>query len=143
MKLLTRKQFNDVCYKRDKYQCLWCGKKATFDSDGNVNNLDVHHIVERSLWIDGGFYEANGATLCDPDCHMKAEQTVVSCDELRAKAGIKEIVLPPQFSPDEQIDKWGNPILPNGMRMKGELFNSHQEILAPVLHLFTDKLSLT
>lgn len=39
------------------------------------------------------------------------------------------------------IDKWGNQVLPNGTRIKGELFDdeSVQKILRPVLHLFIDR----
>jgi hypothetical protein len=51
------------------------------------------------------------------------------------------VVLPPHFYPDQAYDKWGNPILANGQRLRGELFNdaSVQKILAPVLHLFTNR----
>jgi hypothetical protein len=50
--------------------------------------------------------------------------------------------LPAHFYPDERYDKWGNTILPNGRRTKGELFSdeSVQKILSSggVLSLFTD-----
>lgn len=140
MKLLTRKQFRDECFKRDGYKCVLCDKTAIYDSNGEVNNLDAHHLVDRALWKDGGYYLCNSATLCDPDCHMKAEQTLVSVEELREKCDIKKFILPEQFSEGEIIDKWGNPVLPNGSRMKGELFEGHEDILAPVLHLFIDKI---
>lgn len=102
--------------------------------------VDAHHIVERKLWPDQGFYLENGASVC-ADCHLQAEATTISCDELRSRAGILRFPLPPHFNANEIIDKWGNPILPNGMRLRGELFDdeSVQKILAPVLHLFTDK----
>lgn len=138
-KLLTRKEFRQKTFERDKFKCILCGINAIFDSDGEVTNLDPHHLIERSLWDDGGFYLCNAATLCDPTCHMKAEQTLVSPEELREKCGIKKFILPQSFSEGEVIDKWGNPILPNGQRMKGELFEGHETILAPVLHLFVDK----
>lgn len=140
MKLFTRKQFREECFKRDRYKCVLCDKPATYDSNGEVNNLDAHHINDRALWKDGGYYLCNAATLCDPECHMKAEQTLVSPEELREKCGITKFILPEQFSEGETIDKWGNPILPNGSRMKGELFEGHEDILAPVLHLFIDKI---
>jgi len=43
--------------------------------------------------------------------------------------------------PDQPIDKWGNPILPNGTRLRGELFDdpSVQKVIAPVLSLFTNR----
>lgn len=139
MKLLSRKEFREECFKRDGYKCVLCGVKASYDQNNEVNNLDAHHIYERRLWDDGGFYLCNAATLCDPTCHMKAEQTLVSPEQLREKCGIKKFILPQSFSEGEVIDKWGNPILPNGTRMKGELFEGHETILAPVIHLFVDK----
>jgi len=58
---------------------------------------------------------------------------------LREKCGIKEVILPPHLYRDQDYDKWGNPILANGTRLRGELFDdeSVQKVLAPVLHLFT------
>ena len=69
-----------------------------------------------------------------------AEQTLLSCDEIREKIGIKTPVLPEHFYDDVNYDKWGNIILPNGNRFKGELFydESVQKILntGNVLNLF-------
>ena len=83
---------------------------------------------------------SNGASVCE-EHHLAAEATTLSCDELRERCGIKEILLPDHFYSDQAVDKWGNPILPNGQRLKGELFHdeSVQKILKPVLHLFTDR----
>jgi hypothetical protein len=96
--------------------------------------------VERRLFPDGGYYLENGASVCGP-CHLEAEATTLSCDQLREEAGIKNVVLPPHFYEDQPIDKWGNPILPNGQRLRGELFDdaSVQKVIAPVLHLFTNR----
>jgi hypothetical protein len=51
-------------------------------------------------------------------------------------------VVPDHLYPDIVIDKWSNEILPNGLRVKGELFDdeSVQKILAQggVLNLFVD-----
>jgi len=90
------------------------------------------------LWDDSGYYLSNGVALCG-SCHIKAEQTVLSCDELRLAAGIEEIVLPPHLYSDSEWDKWGNMILPNGTRLRGELFydESVQKVLSVVLHLFS------
>ncbi len=132
-KLLTRDEFREAVFKRDKHRCVNCGVTSVA--------LDAHHILERRLWPDGGYYLNNGVALCDPNCHMLAEQTVLSCDELRNKAGIKTVLLPPHLSIDENWDKWGNPILDNGTRLPGELFydESVQLILKPVLNLFGTK----
>jgi hypothetical protein len=56
-------------------------------------------------------------------------------------AGIQSVILPPGFYTDEKYDKWGNVILPGGMRVRGELFydESVQKALDPVRHLFTKR----
>jgi hypothetical protein len=83
---------------------------------------------------------ANGASLCGR-CHIEAEQTVLSCTLIREKAGIQRIVLPPHLYDDQNYDKWGNPIMLNGTRLRGELFfdESVQKILndGGMLGLFT------
>ncbi len=128
-KLYTRDEFRNLCLARDNNSCVICHEQ---------NELSVHHIIERRLWSNGGYYLENGATVCDIH-HIEAEQTVLSCDTLREKCGIKKIVKPSQFYDDDIIDKWGNYILPNGQRLVGELFHdeSVQKIIQPVLHLFS------
>jgi len=118
--MLTREQFRTQVFARDNNQCVICGKPSQ----------DAHHIIERRLWDNGGYHIDNGASLC-ADCHMKAEQTIISCKEIRKAAGIKTILLPPHFYSDTRYDKWGNIILPDGRRLKGELFfdESVQKIL--------------
>lgn len=128
--LLTRDVFRNSVFERDKWKCVICGKKG----------IDAHHIIERRLFPDGGYYVDNGATLCS-EHHIQAEQTVLSCDSLREAAGITSVILPPHLYPDEKWDKWGNLILNNSQRVRGELFEdeSVQKILqsAGVLSLFT------
>lgn len=126
--LLTRDQFRAQVFARDKHTCVWCGAPAA----------DAHHIIERRLFSDGGYYLANGASVCGA-CHLKAESTEISCDDLRQKIGIKSFPLPEHLYRDQQYDKWGNPILPSGQRLIGELYHdaSVQKVLAPVLHLFS------
>ena len=130
MDLLTRDEFRNAVFARDGGKCVICGAPAK----------DAHHVVERRLWPDGGYYLPNGASVCE-EHHLAAESTVLSCDEVRKAAGITETLLPPHFYAEEVVDKWGNPILPNGQRLKGELFNdeSVQKVIKPVLHLFTDR----
>lgn len=141
--LLARDSFRNNCLKRDNYQCIVCKQKATYDNKGEVDNLQVHHIIERRLFVVtsqlGGYFIDNGATVCTP-CHYKAEQTLISCDELRKLAGIETAILPENLYKDEIYDKWGNLILPNGRRTKGPLFHdeSVQKVLVPVIHLFDD-----
>ncbi len=131
MELLTRDEFRNSVFERDKHKCVVCAKPAA----------DAHHIIERRLFDNGGYYLENGASLCT-ECHWLAEQTVLSCEEIREKAGIEKVVLPPQLYRDHSYDKWGNLILPNGQRCKGELFfdTNVNKILshANIISLFTD-----
>lgn len=128
--LLSRNEFRAKVFVRDNHQCVICGKSDV---------LDAHHIIERRLWDDEGYYLENGATLCSQH-HILAEQTVLSCDEIRDAAGITDIILPSHLYKDEKYDKWGNIILGNGQRIIGELFfdESVQKILKSggVLELF-------
>ena len=129
-KLLTRDKFREGVFARDGHRCVICGAPAK----------DAHHILERKLWADDGYYLDNGASVCE-GCHLRAESTEISCDELRQCTGIERVVLPPHLCADQPWDKWGNPILPSGQRLRGELFDDEgaQKVLAPVLHLFTSR----
>ncbi len=126
---LTRDNFREGVFKRDSFKCVICGNPAK----------DAHHIIERRLFSDGGYYLNNGASLCEKH-HIEAEETTLSCEEIRAKADIEQIILPEHFYSDYTYDKWGNIILPTGQRIKGELFydESVQKILKQggVLDLF-------
>lgn len=128
--LLTRDQFREAVFSRDGRRCVICGAEA----------LDAHHILTRKLWSDGGYYVDNGASVC-AGCHLRAESTEISCAELRSRCGIDRVLLPDHLCTGEAYDKWGNAILPNGQRLRGELFDDVrvQGILAPVLHLFTSR----
>lgn len=134
-KLLTRDEFRESVLARDNHKCVFCGKTA---AETPEKKLDAHHIIERRLWPDGGYYLDNGATVCEAD-HMLCERTVYSVEQVREAAKITKIWIPPHFYPDHQYDKWGNPVLEDGRRGKGELFfdESVQKVLAGVLELFT------
>ena len=73
---------------------------------------------------------------------MQCETTEISIDAVRLAAGITRIIVPPHLYADQPYDKWGNPILANGQRLKGELFfdESVQKVLKQggVLGLFTE-----
>lgn len=126
-KILSRDNFREGVFERDAFKCVVCG----------VTGVDAHHILERRLWPDGGYYLDNGATVCSVH-HMACEKTEISVEEMRELAKVKKII-PPQLYDDQIYDKWGNPILPNGTRLIGELFfdESVQKVLADVLPLFT------
>lgn len=130
MKLLTRDEFRESVFARDQYKCIICKAPA----------VDAHHIIERRLFSDGGYYMDNGVSLC-AEHHLAAEDTTLSCEKVRQAASIKSIILPEHLYVDQAYDKWGNPVLPNGMRMPGELFNEEpvQKVLsqANMLGVFT------
>lgn len=120
--LLSREDFRNKVFQRDNYKCVICGNVAK----------DAHHIIERRLFDDGGYYLDNGASLCE-EHHLEAEKTILTCEKIREAAKIKKIILPEHLYQDSEYlyDKWGNTILPNGKRLKGELFfdSSVQKIL--------------
>lgn len=126
-KLLTREQFNNLTFKRDKYKCVFC-------SD---TNIVAHHIIERKLFPNGGYYLDNAASVCDKH-HWDVEKTDISVEEVRQACGITNIILPPGFDPSKSYDKWGNLILPNGKRELGPMFfeENVQKILKDKLWLF-------
>ncbi len=128
-KLLTRDEFRQAVFNRDGNKCIICHSQAQ----------DAHHILERRLFPDGGYYLDNGASLCG-EHHIQAETTELSCEDIREKSGIETVILPPHLYKDNRYDKWGNIILANGGRLKGELFydESVQKIIKPVLNQFLD-----
>lgn len=129
--LLSRDEFREQVFERDQHTCVFCPAPAA----------DAHHIIERRLWPDGGYYLDNGASVCAAH-HIECETTARSVEEVRAACGIRRTLIPPHLYPDQLYDKWGNPVLVNGQRLKGELFfdASVQKVLAQggVLGLFTD-----
>lgn len=129
--LLSRDDFREAVLGRDNFTCVFCDCPAT----------DAHHIIERRLWPDGGYYINNGASVCGAH-HYECEQTRISVEDVRLACGITRVIVPPHLYADQPYDKWGNPVLANGQRLKGELFfdESVQKVLSggKVLDLFTD-----
>ena len=109
--LLTREGFKEAVFARDGGRCVACGQPG----------VDAHHLIERKLFADGGYYLDNGVTLCER-CHLAAERTTLSADELRTAAGIAVVVLPAGFSSARKYDKWGNELGEYGTRYPGPLF---------------------
>lgn len=126
--LLSRDDFRNGVFARDNYKCVICGKPAQ----------DAHHILERRLWPDGGYYIDNGSSLCG-ECHILAEKTELSVERIREACDILKPIIPPHMYRDVQYDKWGNIFLVNGQRTPGELFNdeSVRKILKDCLSDFT------
>src|SRR5271157_3529096 len=65
-----RSLFRDACYKRDGFRCAVCGMKSS--KDKAQEELDAHHITDRTQMPNGGYVKENGISLC-PGCHEKAE----------------------------------------------------------------------
>lgn len=62
-KKLVRKKFRDVVFKRDNNKCVFCDI---------TEDLDAHHITDRTLMPNGGYVLENGISLC-PEHHLIAE----------------------------------------------------------------------
>lgn len=131
MNLLSRDDFKTKVFQRDNYSCVICNAPA----------VDAHHILDRKLFSDGGYYLNNGASVC-ADHHFQCETTEISVKQIREACGIKEFCLPDYLELDQEYDKWANPILSNKQRLKGPMFNEPnvQKILGQgnFLSLFTD-----
>jgi hypothetical protein len=131
-KLLSRDAFREGVFARDHHTCVFCDAPA----------IDAHHIIERRLWADGGYYLANGASVC-AEHHLQCEMTLSSVEQVREACGVTKVIVPSHLYADQPYDKWGNPILEDGRRARGELFfdESVQKILAAggVLNLFTSR----
>lgn len=66
-----RQKFRDDVFERDGHKCVFCDV---------TENLDAHHITDRSKMPNGGYIKENGITLC-PDHHIDAEQFHISNGE--------------------------------------------------------------
>jgi hypothetical protein len=126
--LLTRDAFRNAVFERDEHKCVICGAPA----------VDAHHIMERRLFSDGGYYLDNGASLCQVH-HLEAESTKLSTQTIRDACKIGRVILPEHLYSEAEYDKWGNEILKNGERLMGELFHdeSVQKIMDKTV-IFTD-----
>lgn len=97
MQLLSRNDFKNSVLNRDNYKCVVCNETA----------VDAHHIIERKLWNDEGYYIDNGASLCEK--HHKLAETGHLCPNvIRKYAKITNVVVPANFDKNKDYDKWGN-----------------------------------
>lgn len=128
--MTDRDQFRQAVFARDATRCVVC----------KAPGVDAHHIMERRLFADGGYHVDNGVTVCEA-CHRAAEATDIMPDTLRQLAGITSVYLPDHLYEDQAYDKWGNVILSNGQRLRGELFDdpSVRRVLERHLDKFTDR----
>lgn len=108
-------------------KCIICGKEGY-----------QHQIIDSKVFrnYDKNKFDVNNIVmLCDTH-KFEAEKTILSCEELREK-GNKTPIYPIHLSFNEFVkdyDRYGNPILKNGKRLKGEFFKLN--ILKEVKHLF-------
>jgi len=63
--LLTREEFKEHVFAKTNGKCCVPGC--------DCEAVDAHHIMDRKLWFDGGYYLTNGAALCSKH-HLDAEQ---------------------------------------------------------------------
>ncbi len=110
--LLTREMFKSQVLAASAGRCVLCARPA----------VDAHHILERKLFMDGGYRLSNGAAVCS-ECHWRCETTEISVEAVLVACGRQTPLLPEGFDPTRHYDKWGNEILPNGRRRPGPLFN--------------------
>lgn len=66
-KKTIRQAFRKAVFERDKFTCRVCGTKRPEEE------LDSHHIQDRSGIVNGGYVASNGITVCREECHMKVE----------------------------------------------------------------------
>lgn len=108
-KLLDRETFKKTVFAANKGRCVFCSLPA----------VDPHHILDRKLFADGGYYAGNGAAVCEGH-HWDCETTRLDLAEVRAAARVQK-VLPDGFSLDVVHDKWGNRVWSSGLRSWGLL----------------------
>lgn len=87
----------------------------------DASAVDAHHILNRNLFVDGGYDVANGAPVCGSH-HLDAERTVLAATDLRAWSGHTRTLLPAHLDPTLVYDTWGNVVHPDGTRSPGEMF---------------------
>jgi hypothetical protein len=93
-KLLTREEFKKQVFSRTNGKC--CVPGCTCDA------VDAHHIMDRKLWKDGGYYVSNGAALCSKH-HLDAEQGRITPMQCINYMGIN---LHDIRTPDKLIEKY-------------------------------------
>lgn len=110
--LLTREEFKRWVFARTSNKC--CCPGCTNDA------VDAHHIMDRKLWSDSGYYLSNGAALCS-ECHLKAERGEytpknmidfmhIDKDDLLVPQSLSEYLSRDEYIEllfSEKLDKWG------------------------------------
>lgn len=107
---MNRADFREACVSRDGGKCLVpdCDSTVVSEPDGPG---EVHHIIERKLWDEGGYVPENGACVCN-EHHRLAEDNVIPPQAFwRWTEQIENVLLPDGLtdlhSNQTDIDKWG------------------------------------
>ncbi len=90
-----RADFRQTCLERDGNTCVV--PSCTADAD------DVHHIIERAEWADGGYIPENGASVCNHH-HRLAEDDIIPPQAFWRWLDLDGV------TPDgigQNVDKWG------------------------------------
>lgn len=104
---MSRQDFREACVERDGGECLVpsCDRDVTASPDGPG---EVHHIIERKLWHDGGYIPDNGACVCNPH-HRLAEENVIPPQAFWRWADVQDPPLPKSLE-HTYVDKWGDEV---------------------------------
>jgi hypothetical protein len=66
----VRQRFRAAVFARDRFTCRGCGFASS--PQCAEDELDAHHITDRTEMPNGGYVVENGISLCAA-CHTKAE----------------------------------------------------------------------
>jgi len=94
--LLSRDDFRKSVFERDGLHCAFCSKPA----------VDAHHILDRKLFPDGGYYLDNGVAVCE-EHHIDCEMGRITPQQIYEQCRITEPALPPGFKQGIAYNKWG------------------------------------
>ena len=102
---MSRSGFREACVWRDDGECVvpWCDEPVTADPIGPG---EVHHIIERRLWDDGGYFADNGACVCNRH-HRRAESNEIPPQAFWDWIGVDEPILPGMVDALD-VNKWGD-----------------------------------
>lgn len=95
-KLLTREEFKQQVFARTGGKCCVPGC--------NCDAVDAHHIMDRKLFDDNGYYLWNGAALCAKH-HLDAENSIILPGECLDYMGIDPMEC---YVPDKLKDEYKN-----------------------------------
>ena len=110
--LLTREEFKRQVFSRTSGKCCVPGCECAA--------VDAHHIMDRKLWSDGGYYLTNGAALCSKH-HLDAEQGCITPAECLKFMGIEiswvdvPDKLREQYSDIEDFDSFYRTLMKDGL----------------------------